>query len=90
MKTQEVSYITLFDKVDGTKVTIKKGFYWTVAITGPIGLTLNGFPKRALMSLALLPALVLPSIMYNIRQARVLGEERLNKYLDAGLVIVEE
>jgi len=27
MKTQEVSYVTLLDKKEGDKVTVKQGFY---------------------------------------------------------------
>ena len=90
MKTQEVSYTTLLDRKEGDKVTVKSGFYWTVGILGPIGFLLNGFPKKALMSTALLVALVIPSIMYNIRNARTLGEEKLQRLLDHGLTIIEE
>ena len=90
MKTQEVSYVTLLDKKEGDKVTVKQGFYWTVAITGPIGFLLNGFPRKALMSTALLVALVIPSVLYNVRSARTLGEEKLERLLNEGLTIIEE
>ena len=42
------------------------------------------------MSTALLVALVIPSVLYNVRSARTLGEEKLERLLNEGLTIIEE